>query len=124
LALTNPLNGCFSAKAPRSFGRPGLVAAAAMMPGFGGTIVEDFDFIISADSSTNANYLSNTFAGFDPALGTLNTVTVSLTGSLTWNPGPSGHEKSETLQFFLETPASAFQMFMTPADVLATSIST
>jgi hypothetical protein len=96
------------------------VLATAAIPASAATLVEDFDFLISPDSSTNADYDSTTFAGFDPSLGTLNTVTISITGSLTWVPGsPIGHDPPsiQTLRLILVTPVSAFQMVSSPNDV-------
>jgi PEP-CTERM motif len=85
------------------------VLATASIPASAATIVEEFGFTIG--SGTNQDYLSTTFAGFDPALGTLTSVTLSVTGSLTWSVGGGSRPPGpKTLQFILETPVLAVQM--------------
>jgi hypothetical protein len=89
------------------------VLAAAPISASAATIVEDFNFFFSQDSSTNANYFSEV-AGFDPSLGTLTGATIFLGGSLTWAPAPSGHVQPslQTLQMVLASPIAASQTFM------------
>ena len=84
------------------------VLATASIPASAATIVEDFEFSIG--SSTNQDYLSTTFAGFDPALGTLTSVTLFVTGSLRWSAGDGLRPPSKNLQLFLETPVLAVQL--------------
>ena len=100
------------------------VLATASIPASAATIVEDFDFLIGPDASTSHDYLSSTFAGFDPALGTLTSVTLSVTGTLTWSVGGTSRPPSKTLQLTLETPVLAVQMVSSPPTFLKISTST
>jgi hypothetical protein len=94
--------------------------STASIPASAATIVEDFFFLIGADASSDANYFSDMFPGFDPSLGTLTGATISLPGSLDWTPGPPiGHlPPADTLHVDLLSPVLASQMFMSPGDTV------
>jgi PEP-CTERM motif len=100
------------------------VLATVSIPASAGTVVEDFSFFIPAGSSSDANYLSTTFGGFDPSLGTLTGATISVTGSPEWTPGPPpGHlPPADTLHVDLLSPILASQMFASPGDTVTVDI--
>lgn len=101
-----------------------VALAAASIPASAGTIVEDFTFVFPRESSSDANYLSTVFAGFNPAFGTLTGVTVSVSGPLDWTPGPPiGHDPpGDTLHVDLLSPVLASQMFTSDGDTLPIDI--
>ena len=76
-------------------------AAAAVAPEAraDATQTEDASFSIPPQNSATSpsSFLSNDFAAFDPTLGTLVSVTVTLTGSLTY----AAHSQEDHLEFLL-----------------------
>jgi PEP-CTERM motif len=50
------------------------------------------NFTVNVSGSADADYLSTPFDLFDPSLGTLTSVTETVTGPLTWLPGDPGEE--------------------------------
>ena len=46
-----------------------------------------FDIILFVSGETNREYFSNSYVLFNPSLGTLNEVSQTIDGSLTWTPG-------------------------------------
>jgi hypothetical protein len=80
------------------------ILATASVPASAAQIVEDFT--ISVSGALDTHFLSTPFVLFDPKLGTLLSVSESVTGPLTWSPGASGQElllvlgKTGTSQFF------------------------
>jgi hypothetical protein len=67
----------------------GILTAA---PNAASAATEKLDFTMVVSGGTNREYFSNSYVLFDPSLGTLNEVSQSIAGSLTWTPGADPSE--------------------------------
>jgi hypothetical protein len=81
----------------------GILATAAV-PASAAQIVETFTISVSGDA--DQHFLSTPFDLFDASMGTLTSVSESVSGSLTWDPGDPGEQlllalaKTGASQFF------------------------
>jgi hypothetical protein len=74
------------------------------------TIQMPISFLLFGD--TDQNFVSTEFAGFDPKLGTLTSASISVSGTVTWLPGPQDvHNPSATLLMVL-SPIPGSQTFI------------
>jgi PEP-CTERM motif len=76
------------------------------------TIMQSITIDIPTGASSDDNFMSSTFAGFDPKTGTLTSAEVSLSGSLTWTPGSPIGPFGAMLALVLASPIPASQGFM------------
>jgi hypothetical protein len=99
----------------RAFAFVALAAAGlatAPIAASAATIMQSITIDIPTGASSDDNFMSSTFAGFDPKTGTLTSAEVSLSGSLTWTPGSPIGPFGAMLALVLASPIPASQGFM------------
>jgi opacity protein-like surface antigen len=86
--------------------------ATAPIAASAATIMQSITIDIPTAASSDDNFMSSTFEGFDPKIGTLTSAQVYLTGSLTWAPGSPIGPFGAMLALILAPPIPASQVFM------------